>query len=142
MYHGGLMQAYWAYSCRAHFAAAISGTVAAILSPIGQTVATSTNYFDFVTARINLDCCVAHLDFNWDKLKAMRTKYGPQVQVTDPGYLGAVLIASESAAFSVQDVVREFEIELIDDYFCRARADQRARRPTRTPCNGKPRDHT
>ena len=65
MYHGGLMQAYWAYSCRAHFVAAVAGQESAIISPIGETLASTTNYFDYITAAVNLDCKVAHLDENW-----------------------------------------------------------------------------
>jgi len=41
MYHGGMMQAYWAYSCRSHFVGAIAGraTPSQILNPLGQVIA-------------------------------------------------------------------------------------------------------
>jgi predicted amidohydrolase len=122
MYHGGLMQAYWAYSCRAHFVGAIAGPPSAIISPVGEQIATTTNYFDFVTADVNLDCCVAHLDENWDRLAAMRRKYGPGVKVTDPGRLGVVLISSETDEATAPEMVREFEVELLDHYFDRCLA--------------------
>lgn len=122
MYHGGLMQSYWAYACRAHFLSAISGERSVVLSPQGETLAHTTNYFDHVTATVNLDCRLAHLDYNWGRLAAMREKYGAKVRVYDPGYLGSVLVSSESNEFSVDDVLREFEIELLDDYFVRALA--------------------
>ena len=120
MYHGGLMQAYWAYSCRVHMATAICGLESAILSPVGETIVRSTNYFDHVTAAVNLDCKVAHLDFNGEKLRAMKEKYGPEVSIHDPGYLGSVLISSESAARTSDDLVAEFGIELLDDYMARS----------------------
>jgi len=128
MYHGGLMQSYWAYSCRAHFVGAIAKTAvpSAIISPVGMTLASTTNYFDFVTATVNLDCCVAHLDGNWEKLRALKKKYGPEVTITDPGYLGSVLIASETKACRARDMVREFQIELLDDYFTRSLAHRHA----------------
>ena len=122
MYHGGLMQAYWAYSCRAHFVGAICGAKSAIISPVGERIASSTNYFDFVTATVNLDCKVVHLDYNWGKLTAMRNKYGPKVKVMDPGYLGAVLISSETDEFSIDDMIAEFKLEVLDDYMARALA--------------------
>ncbi len=122
MYHGGLMQAYWAYSCRCHFVGAIAGPPSAIISPIGQVIATSTNYFDFVTAIVNLDCAVAHLDENRDRFRRMKAKYGPDVTITDPGYLGPVLLASESEEVSIRQMVEEFEVELLDDYFARSLA--------------------
>ena len=130
MYHGGLMQAYWAYTCRSHFAAAISGTGSAhILSPVGAPVASSTNYFHCATARVNLDCAVAHLDFNWERLAEMRARHGPKVRIADPGFLGSVLISSETDEFGAGDLAREFGIELLDDYFARALSAQSARRP-------------
>ena len=124
MYHGGLMQNYWAYSCRAHFAGAITGTGGYIHSPVGEPIACSTNYFNYATATVNLDCRQMHTDYNMEALSAMRKKYGPQVKVSDPGYLASVLISSESDEVSIDQMVQEFGIELLDDYFTRARARQ------------------
>jgi len=120
MYHGGLMQSYWAYSCRCHFVAAVCGLPSAIISPVGEILATTTNYTDSVTATVNLDCCLAHFDYNWDKFRAAKAKYGPKIDIFDPGLLGSVLISSTTDEFTVYDVVKEFEIELLDDYFARA----------------------
>jgi predicted amidohydrolase len=123
VFNGGLLQPYWAFSCRAHFVSAVSGgTESQILSPLGEIIATNTNYFDFVTTTVNLDCAVCHLDFNWEKLTAMKRAYGPEVTVTDPGKLGAVLFASNCPARTAADLTREFGIELLDDYLARATA--------------------
>jgi predicted amidohydrolase len=124
MYHGGLMQAYWAYSCRSHFVGAIAGraTPSQIYNPLGQLVASNTNYFDFVVATVNLDCTLAHLDYNWQRLRKLKAKYGPKVKITDPGCLGSVLISSEDEKISVEEMIKEFEIELLDDYMARALA--------------------
>jgi len=124
MYHGGLMQAYWAYSGRMFFAASISGVGGFVISPVGELIAKSTNYFNYVTSTVNLDYVVAHLDENWERLKAMRAKYGAKVQVFDPGYLGAVLVSSEADGISARDMAQEFELELLDDYFARSLAVQ------------------
>lgn len=125
MYHGGLMQAYWAYSCRAHFVGAVCNLPCEIISPDGRTLAKSTNYFSHVTSTINLDCKLVHLDYNWEKLDAMRAKYGRKVKVIDPGQLGSVLISSESEDFSINDLIKEFDIELLDQYMERALAHHR-----------------
>ncbi len=122
MYHGGLMQQYWAYSCRTHLVSAICGLQSGIVSPVGERIAASTNYYPYVTAEVNLDCAVAHLDFNWERLAAMRAKYGPQVKVHDPGYLASVLISSEAPGRSIGDLVAEFGIELLSDYLARSAA--------------------
>ena len=122
MYHGGLMQAYWAYSCRCHFVGAIAGraTPSEIRNPLGQVVASNTNYFDFAVATVNLDSALVHLDYNWERLRKLKAKYGPKVKITDPGCLGAVLVASEHETVSVDEMIKEFEIEMLDDYFARA----------------------
>jgi hypothetical protein len=52
----------------------------------------------------------------------MKQKYGSKVKMMDPGYLGSVLISSETDEFTIDDVVREFKIELLDDYMTRALA--------------------
>ncbi len=122
MYHGGLMQNYWAYSCRAHFASAIAGLPSGIISPVGESLVSSTNYFNYVTGRVNLDCDVVHLDENWSKLDAMKAKYGAGVKITDPGYLGAVLISSETKEVTISELIAEFEIERLDEYFNRSLA--------------------
>jgi predicted amidohydrolase len=132
MYHGGLMQAYWAYSCRSHFVGAVAGLPCEIRNPLGELIASNTNYFDFVVADVNLDCRLAHLDYNWSKLRALKAKYGPKVTIKDPGFLGSVLITSEHETVTVDEMIKEFEIELLDDYMTRALAHRH------TPGNMEP----
>ncbi len=122
MYHGGLMQSYWAYSCRSHFVGAIAGLPCEIRDPLGRVIASNTNYFDYAVATVNLDCRLAHLDYNWGRLRALKAKYGPKVKITDPGYLGSVLITSEHDTISADEMIGEFQIELLDDYMARALA--------------------
>ena len=130
VFHGGLMQAYWAYSCRAHFVSSIGfpGLRSGILSPAGETLASTTVYQDFVTATVNLDCCLAHLDFNRDKIKALKARYGRDVSIADPDLLGSVLISSETEAIGAREMAREFGIELLDDYMARSRHHHRQSR--------------
>jgi predicted amidohydrolase len=122
MYHGELMQACWAYSCRAHFVGAVAGLPCQIRNPLGEVVASNTNYFDYAVADVNLDCRLAHLDYNWSRLRALKSKYGPRVRITDPGFLGCVLITSEDEKTTVDEMIGEFKIELLDDYMARALA--------------------
>jgi len=123
-YHGALMQNYWAYSCRSWFVSSIPGEQCTVINPVGTTVAAATNYFPYVTADINLDYKVVHLDENWGKLDAVRKKYGRGVKVFDPGYLGAVLLTSEREDVTTDDMVSEFSIELWDEYYARSVASR------------------
>ena len=120
MYHGGLMQSYWAYRCRSWFVGTICDIESSILNPLGSQTAQSTKYRPAITAQINTDYEVVHLDYNWEKLAAAKQKYGRKIKIFDPGKLGAVLITSESAEISAAEVVKEFELERLDDYYQRA----------------------
>ncbi len=122
MYHGGLRQAQWAYACRAHFVGAIMRSCPSqIRDPLGRVLASTTNYFDFAVTEINLDCALAHLDYNWSRLRRLKEKYGPQVRISDPGFVGSVLITSEHPTLTVEDMLQEFAIEKLDHYLDRAR---------------------
>ena len=126
MVHGGLLQRSWAYDCRAHFVAALHiMRPSAIIAPTGELIATTTNYLDHVTASINLDCELYHLDHNRPRIEAARAKYGRQLAFCDPGYLGAVLLSSESDERTMTDIADEFELESLDDYLHRSLVHQR-----------------
>ncbi|MHA6481215.1 carbon-nitrogen hydrolase family protein [Paenibacillus sp. strain BS8-2] len=124
MYHGGLMQGYWAYSCRSYFAGAIAGLPCTIVSPLGEETASSTNYYPFVTTKINLDYEVLHIDGNGAKFQEMKNKYGTDIRIHDPGYLGSVLLTSESEFVTAKDIVAEFELERLDEYLDRSQRER------------------
>ncbi|MBN2375339.1 MAG: carbon-nitrogen hydrolase family protein [Sedimentisphaerales bacterium] len=123
MYHGGLAQSIWAYSCRAFFVGSV-GVVnlpSEIRSPMGKVIATSTNYFHFTVTTINLDYCLAHLDNNWEKLRALKKKYGKDVIIADPGKIGSVLLTSEHETITIDKMIKEFEITPLDEYLNNSR---------------------
>jgi len=122
MYHGGFVQSIWAFTCRSFFVGSVyRQTPSEIRNPLGEILASSTNYFDFAVAKINLDCRLVHLDYNWEKLAALKAKYGTAVTISDPGELGCVLVTSEAAGTTVDQMISEFGIEQLDEYFKRAR---------------------
>jgi predicted amidohydrolase len=116
-YHGGLMQNYWAYTLGSYFAGCIRPpALSTIVSPLGEVIAHTTNYFTHITKTINLDFFVIHLDGHWDKLEAMKLKYGEGVTVYDPGNLASVLISIESEQLSAAQLIEEFKFKLLDEY--------------------------
>ncbi|NLO37377.1 MAG: carbon-nitrogen hydrolase family protein [Clostridiaceae bacterium] len=126
MYHGGLMQNIWAYTCRSYFVGSVPGDQCTIINPVGDLVAQSTNYYPFVTAQINLDHRVVHIDYNTEKFPAIKQKYGRKVKIYDPGHLGCVLMTCESEDLTMTDIVNEFALELWDDYYARSMAERHA----------------
>ena len=126
MYHGGLVQGEWAYSCRSYFVGSvgISNLLSQIRNPFGEVVASSTNHFDYTVATVNLDCELAHLDHNKVQLKELKKKYGEKVNIYDPGEVAVIMITSEADNISAEDMVKEFNIEPVDHYFNRTRLDR------------------
>ena len=120
MYHGGLMQNYWAYACHSHFVGSICGNQCTIINPIGELLARTTNYKHYITHEVNLDCKLCHLDYNGVKFQALKAKYGRDVTIFDPGYVGAVLLTCQRDDMTVNDMIAEFDIETLDHYFDRA----------------------
>ena len=121
MYHGGYVARNWAYTCRSYFIGCVSQRQGYIINPLGEVIAESNNYTDYLTAELNLDYVIAHIDYNWAKFQAMQEKYGHLVKVEVPKGLGCVMITSESEEVSAKDMAKEFDIELLDDLFARGR---------------------
>jgi len=122
MYHGGLVQATWAYECRAYFVSALQIEGSGILDPYGWPVKLTDCYSDVARATINLDYAMAHLDYNREQLDKLAKQCRGDISVDIPANVGSVLITNLTDKYVLDDVVREFGIELLDDYFARARA--------------------
>src|SRR5699024_6490316 len=95
-------------------------------SPVGEVVASSTNYNAEVTARINLDYAVLHLDENHLRFPDVKRAYGPKVRIHDPGQVGFVLLTAESDDVTMAEVMAECGLVTMDDYFGRSIAERDA----------------
>ncbi len=122
MYHGGLMQSYWAYHCQSYFVGCVANAECTIISPLGEMLAHSSNYFHYVSAEINLDYAIVHLDRNWKKIQDAKNKYGRGVSIFEPGKLGVVQVTSEMPEVSAAQIIQEFAITPWDDYYAEATA--------------------
>jgi len=100
---------------------AIARSRSEIRDPMKKGVATSTNIFHYTAGTINLDYCLAHLDNNWTKLRMMKEKYGEEVINSDPSTTGSVLWTSKHETISIDKMVKEFEITLLDEYLDNSR---------------------
>ena len=124
MYHGGIKQQMWAQTCKTYFVGSISHSrPSAIISPIGEIIAGSTNATNYATASINLDFELVHLDqlIYSDKKRAMiKEKYGARITIYDPGNIGYVMLSSEMDDLTAADVLKEFELETYGEYMRRS----------------------
>ena len=89
-------------------------------------LAQSNNYQSWATARINLDYEVVHLDKNQAKYDDIHRQYGEAVRIVTTGQVGTSVIYSETAERTAADIVDEFELVRLDEYFdwSRATADR------------------
>ncbi|MBO4632837.1 MAG: hypothetical protein J5858_13015, partial [Lentisphaeria bacterium] len=69
--------------------------------------------------------------YNRDKLLQAKQKYGRNIAIEEPGKLGCVLLTSEMPDKSAAEIVREFDLERLDDYFKRAAAHRQVHLPGR-----------
>lgn len=120
MYHGGIMQQYWAYACQSHFIGACAGLPCTVLSPLGDIIASSSVHEPSVTARINLDCRVVHIDEIMDKLRAAKRKYKAGVDISTPGLCNLLVVSSLRDDKTTDEILTEFDIEPWDHYYLRS----------------------
>jgi hypothetical protein len=117
MYHGGLAQSVWAYTCQSYFVGSVyRGYPSQIRNPFGEVISSSNSQNDYTVERINLDFKRVHLAYNILNLAAMKKKYGNTVKISDPGEYASVLVSSENENVTVEQMIKEFEIIEFNDY--------------------------
>ncbi|MGD7788640.1 carbon-nitrogen hydrolase family protein [Propionibacteriaceae bacterium Y1700] len=122
-YHGGLMQNYWALSCRSYFVGCVSPpNRSTIINPTGHEVASTSTYDWLITRTLNLDYALAHLDRNREKLLRLKAEYGRGVLIEDPGLVGMVLVSSLTDGVTADEMLAQFEIGDLDSYFAESTA--------------------
>ncbi len=122
MYHGGaVVQGYWAYQCQSYFASALPFHGGGVLDVFGRPLAATDCYSSVAIATVNLDRALVHLDGNAPRFPDIRRKYGSRIRLEIPPNVGSALMTSLDDRLTAMQVVREFDLELLDDYFARAR---------------------
>ena len=117
MFHGGIAQNLWAYSCESYLISAVYRNYPSeIRNPIGNVIATTTHNEDYAVAKINLDFTMVHIAYNQFHLMGLKEKYGKTVKISDPGEYASVIVTSENERVSVIQMLKEFEIEDFNEY--------------------------
>ena len=103
------------------FASSVPGENGVIVDPLGRTLAESSAYGRIIFARINLASRVVHIDFNADRVRRLKEKYGPYVKVETASPEAVYFLTSLHPEQSIGAMIGEFEIETLDAYLDRAR---------------------
>ena len=120
-YHGGFWQRAWALTCRAWFVGATVGNKSKdVWGPSGEGVFHCHDYFKTATVKVNTNYAVCHLDFNLGGLEKAVAKYGPRVTVREAGSVGCVTLCSNDPALKASEVVAEFGLETLSEYYSRS----------------------
>ncbi len=116
MFHGGHMQADWAFQCRCFFAAACKDNSSDITNPLGRNLASTNFYGRIVRARVNLDRLVLKAA-HYAEFADVYRKYGDEVSIERDMRLGAAVLYSQSDRRSAAEIAKEFGLEDIDAHF-------------------------
>lgn len=122
-YHGSLMQQSWAYRCQSYLLAATVGRIEKnIVAPDGTIIDDEHSYYSRLINKINTNFALVHLDFNAAKIEAALKAYGRRITMHNNNGLGCVLLTSNDENLQISDVIKEYGIELWDDYYARSQA--------------------
>ena len=131
-FDGGLLRNIFAHETGAYFVTSYNcrHCLAAAFDPLGYEIASSTNYYKNLVVDLNLDYRIIHLDDNREKLYEAKKKYGDQVKIKDNGYIGTLILTSESCERTVDDIIEEFNIPDRERYYNLTRVHRKNTRLT------------
>jgi predicted amidohydrolase len=86
-------------------------------------------YQRWVSAELDLDNPLFHLDFQFDKVEAIRKEYGPDVILRVYEEEGWWRVVPRRPDLDILDIIRKFELERLEDYLARSAAVQDGARP-------------
>ena len=126
MYRGGLSTRIWAFDFGFWFISSIPGENSVILNPLGQVLKESFHYSPIITAHVNLDAEVFHIDYNHTVMPKVMQKYGPAVEVNSISPEAVYMLTSHHPEVTVKQLIDEFGLETRTAYWERSNAVRRA----------------
>ena len=117
---GGMLLPLRAIHGKFYLVSAVWEGESVIVDPLGRVLARSSTYNPVITAEINLDFMVLHLDYNYLKFPQLKKRFGKNVRVCVSRPEALVLISSE-ADLSMSEIAAKLGLEERDEYFDRSR---------------------
>lgn len=128
-FRGGFRVPSIAFRNQCFIASAVPGENGLIVDPLGRTLAESSQYGRIIFAKINLDSRIVHIDYNADRVRRLKEKYGPRVKIETASPEAVYFLSSLDPDVSIERMIEEFEIETLDDYLDRSRSVRRQHLP-------------
>ncbi|HDJ89155.1 MAG TPA: hypothetical protein ENG40_00470 [Thermoprotei archaeon] len=121
MYPGGKQIISWALDYGVYIISSIGGEGnGVIVDPLGRIWLESSRYSPIICKTINLDYEILHLDYNFSKLEKIKKKYGDSVEIEVSRPEAIFMMTSYLEDKSIEDIIREFDLETREKYFERA----------------------
>ncbi len=128
MYPGGMQIQHWALEHHWWMLSAIGSPQGMLVDPLGRVVKQAQpSYQPIVSASVNLDCLVAHLDYNHEKILKMKRELGQDVEVDIVQPEARFLLTCQRQGTTALELAKRYDILLWDDYFHRARHERSGR---------------
>lgn len=128
MYPGGMQLQHWALEHHWWMLSAVGSPQGMLMDPLGRVQKQAQpGYQPLVSASVNLDYVVAHLDYNHEKVLRMKRDLGRDVEVEVIQPEARFLLTCNHRDTTAQDIARRYDVLLWDDYFHRARQERMGR---------------
>jgi len=110
-----------AYENQFFIVSSTPGENSVIIDPLGRKLAESSMYGKIIFSRINLDSKIVHIDYNIEKVANLKKKYREYVKIEVASPEAVYFLSSFHPEKSIEEMIEEFEIETLDEYFLRSR---------------------
>lgn len=110
LYHGGLMQRWWASYTGAYFIGVPAGQPASIIAPGGEVLAQGLGA---ITRTINLDCVL--IKYQQEQISRMMLAYGSELAISKTGVFQQALLTSRLSNKTARELAEEFGLELWEE---------------------------
>jgi len=96
-----------------------------IVDPLGRKLAESSMYGKIIFSKINLDFKIVHIDYNIERVANLKKKYREYVKIEVASPEAVYFLSSFHPEKSIEEMIEEFEIETLDEYFLRSRKERK-----------------
>lgn len=130
-YDGGKHLGIYAWQHRYYVVSSVQSRHARVIDIMGDTLAKSGWHDPVLAHTIDLDVGLFHCDFNRTVIPDIRKAYGPDVTIRMWHEEGLFTLETNREDLNLDDIVREFNLDPLDDYLTRNAALQDAVREGR-----------
>lgn len=92
------------------------GDESVFIDNFGREFARANIFEPALTRKIELDSTVMHMDANYEKVSAIKAKYGDHIEIEQLRPEGRMIIRSVSRSVTVKEIMKEFNLTALDDF--------------------------